>query len=184
MHSEVATPLDGTPENLSARFAHGQPPSSVDTPEALKNKTTREDVNVTEIENVLLQKLNRHRNLNDLGTLLVDPRLSRIARQHSFDMATNDYFDHTNPEGQNYRSRLEEHNYDCYYGGENIQATFWKMEGKKTEEDMAREILYTFMGSAEHNEVMLQPDLTTVGIGIYVTEDRRTYITMDFCGSF
>jgi uncharacterized protein YkwD len=180
--SGLYTPDFETNEETSViEYGHNQSDSSIITPEPLDRKTPRTDVNVSKIERLLAEKLDRHRKLNDAQPLTTDPRLAVIARNHSYDMATRDFFNHTNPDGVTYDDRLRRSEYLCSGGAENIHVTFWKMQGKTTEEDMAREILYSFMRSADHNTAMIRPDLTTVGIGIYITADRRTYVTMALC---
>ncbi|SHH63054.1 CAP domain-containing protein [Halobaculum gomorrense] len=179
---DAHTPAFGSGEHTTVlRYGHNQSDSSVVTPKPLDRKTPRTDVNVTQIERLLAEKLNDYRAVDDAQPLVSDPRLAVIARNHSYDMATREFFNHTNPDGVTYDDRLRRSEYLCSGGAENIHATFWKMERKTTEKDMAREILYSFMRSADHNTAMIRPDLTTVGIGIYITADRRTYVTMALC---
>ncbi len=77
--------------------------------------------------------------------------------------------------------RLERSEYACGGGRENVQGFDWNTSRYQTEEEVAEEILRGFMKSAPHNTAMINPQMTTVGIGIYVTEDRLVYVTMNLC---
>lgn len=173
--------VDAEYPDPAVQYGHNQPDASVQTPRPLANKTPRSDVNVSLIEDLLAEKLNEYRQIDDAQPLVTDPRLAIIARHHSYDMAARDFFNHTNPDGETYSDRLRNSEYLCSGGGENLQATYWKIDGQRTEENMAESLLRGFMGSAPHNTAMIRPDYTTVGIGIYIAEDRRTYVTMALC---
>ncbi|WP_276239373.1 CAP domain-containing protein [Halobaculum marinum] len=173
--------VNNTPE--LPKYAHEQPDSSVNTPIPLDNKTQRTDVNVSKVESTLKQKVDEHRDDNDVGPLNADPRLAIIARHHSYDMAKRDFFAHTNPDNETYTDRLQQSDYACGGGYQNIGAIFWKANDTQTEEQLAEELLHGFMRSGQHNMAMIDPDMTTVGIGIYITEDRRTYVTMNLCNA-
>ncbi|WP_348613649.1 CAP domain-containing protein [Halobaculum rarum] len=163
------------------KFGHHQSDSEVDTPTPLENKTPREDVNVTLSEIILVDKINDYRADSDSGRLVSDPRLARIARHHSYDMATRDFFNHTNPDGETFTDRVQESSYACGGGGENLRGVFWNRSYTQTEEELAEVILRGFIRSPEHNTGMLLPSHDTIGVGIYITEDGRTYATVNFC---
>ena len=171
----------GHPGSELPRYAHNQPDDEVDTPDPLQNKTTRNDINVSSVEYLLGLKLNDYRTTSEVNRLVRDPRLARIARHHSYDMATRNFFNHTNPDGETFSDRVQNSNYACGGGGENIAMVGWKTDSAQTEEELAELIMRGFIESPEHNTGMLRPNLTTVGIEIYVREDGRTYATMDLC---
>lgn len=163
------------------KFGHHQPDSEVKTPTPLENKTPREDVNVSLAEKLLKQKIDDHRQNNNVTKLVSDPRLARIARHHSYDMATRDFFNHTNPDGETFTDRVRAGSYACGGGGENLGGVFWNRSYSRTEEGVAEAILRGFIESPEHNTGMLLPSHDTIGVGIYIAEDGRTYATVDFC---
>lgn len=99
-------------------------------------------------------------------------------------MATQNFFNHTNLDGETFSDRLRKSNYDCVSGGENIRMVDWKSDRAQTEEELAEFIMTGFIESPEHNAGMLRPNLTTVGIGVYVREDGRTYATMNLCEAY
>ncbi|MXR42339.1 hypothetical protein GRX01_13450 [Halobaculum sp. WSA2] len=168
-------------ESELPNFGHNQTNDEITTPKKLDNKTTRSDLNVTTVEILLNQKLNSHRRNNDLSRLVSDPRLARIARHHSYDMANREYINHTSPDGVTFGDRLLNANYDCLSSRENIAGRYWKAENTQTEEELAEAFLRGFIHSPEHNTAMVNPDMTTVGIGIYVAKDGRAYVTMNLC---
>ncbi|UIO99026.1 CAP domain-containing protein [Halobaculum sp. CBA1158] len=168
-----------TPE--SPKFGHQQADENIITPSPLQNKTQRTDLNVTLVENILFKKLNEYRSVDNAGSLTFDPRLAMIARHHSYDMATRNYFNHTSPEGETFSDRLREAEYDCYISRENIAGMYWKNGQSETENELAEAYLRGFIQSPEHNAAMIHPEMTTVGIGIYVAKDGRAYATMNLC---
>ncbi len=61
--------------------------------------TTPSDFNIPALEARIHQLINGQRNSNGLTSLSYDPRLASIARGHSADMATQNYFSHYTPSG-------------------------------------------------------------------------------------
>jgi uncharacterized protein YkwD len=57
------------------------------------------ELDISEIESLVHKKVNEQRSLHGLSTLDYDSQISDIARMHSYDMATNDYFEHVSPSG-------------------------------------------------------------------------------------
>src|ERR1700760_3214096 len=58
------------------------------------------------IESSMLAQLNSYRVSKGLVPLKPNASLTRAARFHSRDMAQNDYFDHTSPDGEQFSQRL------------------------------------------------------------------------------
>ncbi|MFC6785750.1 CAP domain-containing protein [Halobaculum halobium] len=180
VRSQEPVELKGTSPQ-PPKFGHHQSDSEIETPTPLENKTPREDVNVTLSEKLLIYKINNYRAESNSGRLVSDPRLGRIARHHSYDMATRDFFNHTNPDGETFTDRVQASSYACGGGGENLRGVFWNRSHTQTEEELAEVILRGFIRSPEHNTGMLLPSHDTIGVGIYIAEDGRTYATVDFC---
>lgn len=177
VHSQEPVEMEAS----NPKFGHHQADDEVDTPVPLKNKTPRDDVNVSLAEEILKLKIDDHRHNNNVSTLVSDPRLARIARHHSYDMATRDFFNHTNPDGEKFSDRVQASSYACGGGGENLRGVFWNRSYTQTEEELAEVILRGFIRSPEHNTGMLLPSHDTIGVGIYIAEDGRTYATVNFC---
>ncbi|MEJ5185593.1 MAG: CAP domain-containing protein [Candidatus Geothermincolales bacterium] len=146
------------------------------------------------------QLTNEQRRHHGLKSLEWDGELAAIAYQHSSDMARRNYFDHTSPEGKSFADRYREHGYqkntrvgDVVYGGaENLflnnvarSYTYDKDTGEvysyefSSLEEIARSTVEGWMQSPGHRENILTP-FTREGIGVYVTDDGKIYITQNF----
>jgi uncharacterized protein YkwD len=113
-------------------------------------------------------------------------------------MATRGYFSHTSPEGETFADRYEAFGYDCraptdgggyLTGGENIAQTWYdtpvRTDGGTveytTEEELARGIVTQWMNSPGHRDNILTAAWQNEGIGVYVTDDGKVYVTQNFC---
>lgn len=141
------------------------------------------------------------RKVSRIGSLVLDTGISRIARSHSEDMAKNNFFEHTNPRGQDPSDRGSAAGYECrkdygsYYTyglGENIYQT-WMYDSYTTMygvlasydymsvEELASQVVQGWMGSPGHRENILEGSYDREGIGVAVTEDQKVYVTQNFC---
>jgi uncharacterized protein YkwD len=71
-------------------------------------------------ELAMVDALNADRTAVGLVPLRIDSRLMSIARARSVDMATKDYFSHTQPDGRNAFDLLTAAKVTWYYAGEII----------------------------------------------------------------
>jgi uncharacterized protein YkwD len=98
----------------------------------------------------------------------VDARLTRIAQQHSRDMAVRGYFEHDTPDGRSFSDREIAAGYPAdKTGGENIAY------GQET----ASVVMNVWMHSPPHRRNILSCEFTTIGVGFYPDGD---YWTQDF----
>ena len=144
--------------------------------------------------------INEERRKNGLDPLQWDQSLANIALSHSVDMAQNDYFDHINPQGEDFADRYAEHGYNLethigdlvYVGGENLflnnvvkSYTYDEITNEVLEyvyndmDELARSTVQGWMESPGHRDNILTP-FTREGIGIYVTDEGKVYITENF----
>ena len=99
--------------------------------------------------------LNNLRAQNGLAALAESPILDESSEWMSTDMATNNYFDHTDSLGRDPFTRMAAFGYNSTYEGENIAA------GNSDAQDT-----YTqWVDSAPHLANMLDSDYTQVGCG-------------------
>ncbi len=63
-----------------------------------------------------------------VGNLSWNEQLAEAALAHSVDMASRNYFDHTNPDGENPGARIARTGYDAQTWGENIAAGYATVE--------------------------------------------------------
>jgi uncharacterized protein YkwD len=144
--------------------------------------------------------INKQRTENGLGALQFDPALADIARNHSEDMAAQDYFAHVNPAGQDPTARGIAAGYSCrknygsYYTyglAENLfqnnlysSATYYSnrttVYSWTSPEEIAQSSVAGWMNSSGHRENILTPSYGREGIGVAIVSEK-VYITEDFC---
>jgi uncharacterized protein YkwD len=105
-----------------------------------------------------------------LSVLSWDEHVRKTAREHSLDMAENDYFDHTNLKGQSPFDRMEEDKVAFNLAGENLAtgqfSSIFAHEG--------------LMNSLGHRENILREDFEHLGVGVAFNEESQPYYTQNF----
>jgi uncharacterized protein YkwD len=102
--------------------------------------------------------MNADRIAEGLSALSCDLRLSEVARAHSRDMAERDFFDHTNPDGEQPWDRMERHGVRGFRSaGENIAAGY--PSPAAVEEG--------WMNSPGHRANILNDGYTHIGVGLF-----------------
>jgi hypothetical protein len=97
-----------------------------------------------------------------LASLPIDPRLERIAREHSAHMAERGSISHSDDLGR----EASAEGVDWGWLGENVGVG-----------PDARTIHDGFMRSPHHKEVVLHRDASAIGVGVTIGEDGRVYLT-------
>ncbi len=77
------------------------------------------------------------------------------ARNHSLDMATRNFFSHTNPDGEGSRERLDQAGYGGFTWGENIAFG----------QTSPSQVVDGWMRSSGHCANIMNPNFTEIGIG-------------------
>lgn len=180
-------------------------PTKTETP--IPTKTPHEtetdekpDIDRKELEKRIHELVNEERSQRGLNKLSWDSDLAEIARKHSRDMAKNNYFSHTNLEGQGPTERGEEAGYYCrkdfgsYYTegiGENIfqnwlydSITYFNGVPSydwNSMEEIAQSTVQGWMNSPGHRKNILDSTYDSEGIGVTISSDDKVYITQDFC---
>ncbi|MCS7094140.1 MAG: CAP domain-containing protein [Candidatus Aenigmarchaeota archaeon] len=156
--------------------------------------------------NILEQKIhlliNEERRKNNLKMLRWDENLANIARYHSKDMATKNYFSHKSLEGEDLEMRYKKFGYFCripvgnliYSGAENILLNYIyhsyyydPLTGEitgyvfKSLDDVSYEVVEGWMNSEGHKRNILTPFFEREGIGVYISDDGKVYVTQNFC---
>lgn len=119
-------------------------------------------------EQHLVALINAARAEAGLGELQADPHLSSVARAHSQDMAENHFFSHVSPTSGDVGHRLTAAGVPYRAAGENIA-----LDASVDDAHLA------FMNSSAHRANVLNPDYTTVGIGV-VRVGERVMVTEAF----
>ncbi len=179
-----------------------QPPPGPTPQEQLDAQVRVLRDNLVTFERKIHDLVNQERVKAGLPALRWEDALSRIARYHSQDMATRNYFDHVSPEGETFSDRYKKFGYTCsrqvgmtvYMGGENLLlnhvSDYYNYDQNTGEileyhfltlDELAANAVSGWMGSPEHRENILFPHFQDEGIGVYVTDDGSVYITENFC---
>jgi uncharacterized protein YkwD len=105
-----------------------------------------------------------------LSILSWEESVRETARNHSKDMADNNYFNHTNLEGQSPFDRMKEDDIAFRMAGENLAtgqlSSIFAHEG--------------LMNSLGHRENILQSGFESLGVGVAFNKESRPYYTENF----
>ena len=101
--------------------------------------------------------------------LRADSRLAVAAQQHAADMAVNDYFSHTDQDGDGSADRIRDAGFAGSATGENIAYG----------QESATEVVAAWMDSSGHRSNILDCDFTRIGVGY---DSRGDYWVQDFGG--
>jgi uncharacterized protein YkwD len=158
-------------------------------------------INKIQLEEQVHKLTNQYRIQNGLNALSWDDKLSNIARSHSEDMASRNYFAHDTPEGKDPTDRGTSQGYICQkaignliYSGiaenifqNNLYDTVWYTNDIPTSYDWNTldELAYStvdgWMNSPGHRENILTKTIDKEGIGVAFASDDKVYITQNFC---
>lgn len=128
----------------------------------------------TSIEERVFSAINRFREENHLAPLAMAKDLAGVARSHSQDMATRDYFDHVSPDGNTMRKRVLGSGITNWNRlAENIAMNYGHP-------DPANVAVKGWLNSQGHRHNILDQDLTETGIGVAVDTKGRIYLTQLF----
>ena len=106
-----------------------------------------------------------------VGPLWHDHGLNEVARNHSEDMAAQDYFEHDSIDGTAWDARIMQY-YDSYNIGENIAAGYW--------EPLA--VVDGWLHSDGHRENIYTSGFMEIGVGVGTGGSYGIYWTQDFGG--
>lgn len=161
--------------------------------------SSQPSINITELELEIHNHINVERQSNGLRALVFDPKLLDIARNHSKDMALNNYFSHVNLQGQDPTARAKAQGYSTYknFGAyytdgiaenilqNNLYDSITYINGIpiynwNTQSEIAQSSVQLWMNSAGHRQNILNRDYDKEGIGIAISSDGKVYVTEDF----
>ncbi len=128
----------------------------------------------TSIEEQVFFAINRFREENHLAPLSRAQDLAGVARLHSQDMATRDYFDHVSPDGNTMRKRV------LGFGITNWNRLAENIAMNYGHPDPANVAVKGWLNSQGHRHNILDQSLTETGIGVAVDAKGRIYLTQLF----
>lgn len=122
------------------------------------------------LEYQLFDLTNAARVVHGLSPLSWEEKLRTTARDHSIDMAVNNYFSHTNLEGQSPFDRMLEDDIVFRIAGENLAtgqpSSIFAHEG--------------LMNSLGHRENILKSDFRSLAVGVAFNENAQPFYTAKF----
>lgn len=170
--------------------------------ETFEEKLKEFNNSVEYLELKIHEKVNKIRATFNLSLLNFDYKLREIARHHSRDMAEKNYFDHISPSGETLSDRFNRFNYSCkilvgnnvYEGSENLflgyiykKYFYDKLSGKivgyefYSLDEIVNITVHEWYNSEGHRRNMLFKYWRNEGIGIYIDNEGKIYVTQIFC---
>ena len=173
-------------------------------PGSKSNYHLRPTIDISKLELAIHDLTNIERQKLYLSLLSYDIEIRDIARGHSKDMSVRNFFAHDTPEGKTCMDRALDANFDLdnrnwfrklnstqQQFGENI---YWSslyssvttIDNIPTHYDwdslekIARETVTGWMNSKEHRENIVRPLWKKEGIGVYISNDDKVFITQNF----
>lgn len=128
------------------------------------------------LEQRVFALINQRRRAQGLSPLAWDEELSRAARMHSQNMATQGFFDHTGRDGSGPADRARSQGARAWQAfGENIAYNLGY-------EDPAAFAVERWMVSQKHRDNILSASYTHSGLGVVRGADGRVFFTQVFVG--
>jgi uncharacterized protein YkwD len=171
------------------------------TPSAAPSRPGQPTIRVPSLEHRVHDLINQVRVEHRLGALVFDDRLGAIARGHSRDMASRNFFGHTNPDGLDAtargkragltcRKQISSHSFREGLGENLYQDNLYtrvrtigttRSYDWNSSEDIAANSVRAWMNSDGHRHNILESVYTQTGIGIAIGDDDKVFITQLFC---
>jgi hypothetical protein len=107
--------------------------------------------------------LSAYRRSRGLGPVVVDSKLMQIAAVHARKMASLDRVDHVLPGERSFPARMSAGGYDASVAAENIGAGY----------DNLAEAFAGWRKSPHHNDNLLKPGVTEIGIALATAPDTK-----------
>ncbi|OGG55962.1 MAG: hypothetical protein A3F84_00735 [Candidatus Handelsmanbacteria bacterium RIFCSPLOWO2_12_FULL_64_10] len=128
-----------------------------------------------QVEKRILDLVNAERARRKLPPYTHSPELVSLARRHSRNMARHRFFSHTDPEGKDAPARKRTY-FPGLFGslGENIA-----YHSGHTEEEVARNLMRSWMDSPGHRANILSDQFTHIGVGV-AEDGKQVYATQEF----
>jgi uncharacterized protein YkwD len=132
----------------------------------------------TEFSAQVVNLVNEYRAKNGLGRLRADPYITTAALNYARVMGTtrgsSTTIEHTGPDGSTPSSRVKATSYAGCFAGENLSAG----------QTSALDAVNAWKSSPDHNEILLTPNATDIGVGYFYAPDSyfKHYWVLDIGG--
>ncbi|MED4018608.1 CAP domain-containing protein [Sutcliffiella cohnii] len=145
------------------------PPSKSVEEEKRQETNTDQSIGVSAFEQKVVQLTNEERAKQGLAPLQLDKNLSKVAREKSKDMQTQNYFSHTSPTYGSPFEMMNQFGISYKSAGENIAM------GQRSPE----EVVNAWMNSPGHRANIMNSSFTHIGVGHV---EQGNYWTQMFIG--
>ena len=199
--SPTPVPTSAPTPTITPTPTYTPTPTSTPSPTVTPTSTSTPEIDVRQLEDLTHELINAQRVMHGFDPLEHVEAIRLIARGHSEDMASRDYFSHDSPEGLDPTDRGRRAGYDCFkdYGSyftlglaENIHqgwlfAGYRTVNGRTTPydlysaEEIAQNAVEGWMNSPGHRQIILDSSYDRAGMGIAITDDGKVYFTQNFC---
>ena len=127
-----------------------------------ESKPTTSDTTEASYAEEVLRLVNEEREKAGVAPLKLDSELTKAAQCRAKEIT--ETFSHTRPNGENFRTILDEMGIDSSYAGENIAVGFSSPKG----------VMSAWMNSQGHKKNILNPNYNSLGVG-FINEDSEKY---------
>ena len=191
-----------TPSPTATPIPSPTPSPVPPTPTVSPIRKQASTINILQLEALTHDLINARRSANGFQPLDHIEKIRLIARSHSEDMASRNYFSHnslgrtrslvTEPRRAGYECRKDYGSYFTYGLAENIHQgwlfdTFQTVSGRITSydwftlEELARNAVNGWMTSPGHRQNILDSSYDRAGMGIAISDEGKVFFTQNFC---
>ena len=131
------------------------------------------DNTVSELREQIVALTNEQRAAQGLDPLSSSTPLDAVAQAHAVDMVQREFFDHTNPDGDDPFDRIDDAGIPYQYAGENIayySAVY----------NVAGEVVQGWMNSPGHRANILNANYHKIGVGAWQDDESVWYFVQVF----
>ena len=169
--------------NLDARYANALGPVGAKSSVASSGGGAKSNYaalagQVSTAESHMVSVVNADRAKEKQPAVSANSSLADLARAHAQDMARRRFFNHVNPDGRSPQDRARVAGLGGVY--ENISMASGISDVSSSAEESERQMMSEPPNQQNHRGTILNPSVTSVGIGIAVTPDGRFYMVQEF----
>ena len=177
-NTEVTPPTTGDDTTVTPPASDDNtvvtPPTEGDT--VTDNNTNASDKFMAQVEQAIFNKVNEERVKAGVAPLSYNTTMEKYARIKSQDMGDNNYFSHTDLNGNYITAKMKADGVSYNSWGENIAY----LGGYGTDPTvLANQFMTNWMNSSGHRKNILSTDFTSIGVGVYQIGDK-VYATQEF----
>ena len=130
---------------------------------------------MAEVEQAIFNKVNEERTKAGVAPLTYNTTMENYARIKSQDMGDNNYFSHTDLNGNNITTKMKADGVTYKAWGENIAY----IAGVTDPTALANQFMTNWMNSQGHKENILSTKFSSIGVGVYKI-GNKLYGTQEF----